>query len=284
MLSILAFFAGLASLGFVLAEDPKPILPPTAAKAPYPQAIPTEPAPTLVKAPTSNSPEESKDQLGQFAQNRKPGEPQVQIDARCVQVPAGFVEESGLALDNTTPKTGELFTSLNQRETKMLTALLRASPGRLILAEPRIIVCDGQTGSIQTSGPVENVVTLVATTTNGKTEYVPQTLRLTSSHMTLKVTPKISKENGKILLRIERETTSVGEGIAVNKVERGDDGQTAEKPTIAASLNVNNAQVTVLIPDGETMVIGNTIASTRDKTQKSELLWVLTAHLVRGKQ
>jgi Flp pilus assembly secretin CpaC len=126
------------------------------------------------------------------------------------------------------------------------------------------------------------VATLVATTTDGKTVYTPQTLSLTSSHMTLKVTPKDIKEDGKILLRVERETTSIGEGIAL-KVKAEKQAESAETTEIVPSMSVQNTQLTVLLPDGGTAVLGNTIVSTRDKTQKSELIWVFTAHLLRGK-
>jgi Flp pilus assembly secretin CpaC len=102
--------------------------------------------------------------------------------------------------------------------------------------------------------------------------------------MTLKLTPKISKEDGKILLRVEREITSVGERVALTvKTEKQVDREETKASTVP-SLNVQNVQLTVLIPDGGTTVLGNTIESTRNKAQKNELVWVFTAHLIRGKQ
>jgi hypothetical protein len=291
-----AFAVGFISLGLVLAEDPNPIQPPTAAKATNLQLLPVQPAPALpapmqqspaplVKAPISNTIEELKDQPGNPAQNLNPNDPHVLIDAMCVQLPAGFCDESGLTLDNPATKTGELITSLSKRETKMLTALLRASHGRLILGNPKIEVLDGQTGSIQTIGPVEDVVTLEATTTNGKTVYTPRTVRLINSHQTLQVTPKIIKETGKISLDIDREIAQISEGlgIAVRKVERDGKGQTFETQKIEPGLTESHLRASVVIPDGETIVLRSLIESPRDKTQKSELLWVITAHLVRGK-
>ena len=263
MAVMVAFTAGLTSLGFVLAEDPKPTPALPVVKALDPR-VPLVPAPI------------------QPAQALKPRE-QVLIEAMCVQVPAGFCEESGLALDNPMPKTGELLTFLNRREVKMLEALLQGYPGRRILAEPRFVVWDGQTGSIQTTGPVEEVASLVPITTDGKTVYTPQTLSLISSHLTLQVTPKISKDNGMIELQVDRETANLGEGVAVNKAARGDDGQTIQKPTIVPCVNVQSQQTKLVLPDRGTVVIGNTIESARDKTKKMEMLWVLTAHVVREK-
>jgi type II secretory pathway component GspD/PulD (secretin) len=188
-----------------------------------------------------------------------------------VQVPAGFCEESGLTVDNPMPKTGELLTFLSRREMKMLGALVQAYPGRRILATPRLTMVDGQTGSIQTTGPVEEVASLVPITTDGKTVYTPQTLSLISSHLTFKVTPKISKDNGMVEVRVDRETANLGEGVTLGT------------NTIAPSVNILTQETKVVLPDGGSVAIVNKIASTRDKTQKTETLWVLTAHVVKGK-
>ncbi len=246
---------GLTGLGFVLAEDPKPSPPSPAAKAPDPHVLP-------VRAPLAPI---------QPAQALKPGEQQLVIAAMCVQVPEGFCEESGLTVDNPMPKTGDLLTFLSRREMKMLEALLQAHPGRRILAQPRLIMRDGQTGSIQTPGPVEEVASLVPITTDGKTVYTPQTLSLISSHLTLQVTPKISKDNGMIELKVDRETANVGEGVTLGT------------NTIVPSVNVLTQETKVVLPDGGSVAIVNTIASTRDKTKKTETLWVLTAHVVKEK-
>ncbi len=294
LLSIVSFFAGLTGLGFALAEEPKPVQPITAANAPYPTPLPVQPAPILSSpnespavpaagAATKSTSEELKNPLGQLVNNLKPGEPQVVINVKCVQVPAGFIEESGLTVDNPLPKTGDLCTFLNHRETKLLAALLRAYPGRRFISEPKVTLQDGQTGYMETGGAVEEVPTLVATTTNGKTVYAPQMVRYITSHIVLRVTVKISKDDGKIQLKVDREIAQAGEGVIFNPPEQGDEEQPNKKSSAVESINLDNAQVTVVVPDGGTVVMGNTIGSTRDKTKKSELLWVFTPHLVRGK-
>jgi Flp pilus assembly secretin CpaC len=285
---------GVASLGIVMAEDSKPTSESTMAKGALPQPLPVQPAPQpaspvqpplppVGKDSASPPPEKLEQLLKQLRQNLEPREQRVLIDVTCVQVPAGFVAECGLTIDNSTPKTGELCTFLNHREAKMLAALLRAYPGRRCISEPRVTLQDGQTGFMETGGAVEEVPTLVATTTNGETVYTSQMVRFTTSNIVLRVTAKISKDDAKIQLKVDREIAQVGEGVSLKPAERGDEELPNQKSSVAASINVDNAQVTVVVPDGGTVVMGTTLESTRDKTKKTELLWVFTPHLVRGK-
>lgn len=274
VIAVLVF--GFAGLGFVLAEDPKPITPPPEAKLPGPGEIPA-PVPPLSLQPLTQN-------LTPSEQNLKPGELQVVLDVTLVQVPTGFCEGSGLTVDNPMSKTGELMTFLSRREVKMLDALLQGYPGRRIIAEPKLIMRDGQTGSIRTAGPAEEVASLVATTTNGKTVYSPQILSLISYHLILQVTPKISKDKKMIELKVERQTSQVGEGITLNPPVPGDKEQAIQTPTTVPSINLQTQEAKVHLPDDGTVLIGNVIHSTQDKSKKMELLWKLTAHVVQGEK
>ncbi|HEV3437004.1 MAG TPA: sigma-70 family RNA polymerase sigma factor [Gemmata sp.] len=272
---------GLTSLGIVLADDPRPNQPPTPAKAPDPrvpivQALPTLPAPI---------------QLGQLAQNLKAGEPQVVIQGLCMQVTGGFCEESGLTVDN--PKTGEMsswvLTTLNLREVKMLTAMIRGLQAQErvdILSRPMITVLENQTGYFQAGQTFDVAAPPEATKDNGKTvpaSKIPKVSYSVGPCVALKVTPKIDKDSGKILLRVDAQTTSIGGHVIVNSVTPAANGQNTLTTSTVPSMNVETVQTTVMLPDGGTAVIGNVIGSAQDRTKKTEMLWVLTAHLVRGK-
>jgi type II secretory pathway component GspD/PulD (secretin) len=286
-MGLLAVFAALSSLGILLAEDPKATLPPKTEASPAPQMLPTQAAPKgdpsatekPVSSPERNEPrsyssEERDQQLKQLAGKLKAGEQQVMIDVMCVQVPAGFSEESGLTANEAKLKTPNLMTSLNPREVKLLEALLRATPGKHILARPNMVVLDGQTGFFEMGGPVENVPVLVASNTNGKTDFTTQTIRVISSYVTLRVTPRISKETGKIALEVNRQITQVND----------DKGRDVQTPAAQPSFSVDTIRTPIELPSGGTVVLGNTIESSRDKASKSELLWVLTPHVIKGKQ
>jgi Flp pilus assembly secretin CpaC len=294
MAAMVAIAVGLTGFAFVLAEDPTPIPNPTPAVDPQPPVVRPAPQPSSPiqpprgaegKEPAHSPPMDIVPPAAPVNPNLKPTEPQVQIDVMCVQVPEGFATESGLTANQSTHKVEDLITCLNPRETKMLNALLRATPGKQVLALPRLTVEDGQTGYISTGGPVEEVAVLEATTrADGKTDYTPKTVRFTASHLAIKVTPKISKDKGNIMLRVDAETANASEvGTTVNKVERDDNGKTIQTPTIGPGINVGTVQTTVVLPDGGTAVLANSIESARDKTKKTELLWIVTPHLVRSK-
>jgi hypothetical protein len=269
-LMVVAVIIGLTSLGFVLAEDPKTTIPQS-----DPQLVP--PQPTLVQEPAKPVPPLA-------AQNLNAGEVQILMQVKCITVPTGFSEECGLTLNAATPKTPILITSLTPREVKMLSALLKTAPGKQIQADSVVITTDGRTCHFQTQGPAEDVAVLAETTVNGKTEYKPQTVRLIFFHANFRVTPSIIKETGKIWLETEREITQVNPAgsVKANKVERSDGDQT-QTPKIEPGYNEETIRAAIMLTDGETAVLGNTTTSNLDKTKKSEMLWIVTPHLVRGK-
>lgn len=296
--------AGLTSLGIVLAEDPKPNQPPTTAKMVAPQPLPVQFAPQPPSSPpiqpplaptatdAANKPSETlQKQLKQIEQTLKPGELQVVIQGLCLQVTGGFVEESGLTVDN--PKMFDLspcfVTTLNPREAKMLTAMIRGlkAQERLdILSRPQLTIPENQTGYFQVGQTFDVAALTEATKDNGKTVPAPKTPKVSYSVgpcVTLKVTPKIDKDSGNILLRVDAQTTSIGGNVIVNSAAPAAKGQNAPTTSTVPSMNVETIQTTVMLPDGGTAVIGNVTKSALDKAKKTEMLWVLTAHLVRGK-
>jgi RNA polymerase sigma factor (sigma-70 family) len=276
---------GLTSIGIVLAEDPKPNQPPTTAKASDPRAIPVQTSLTL-PAPI---------QPGQRAQNLKPGEPLVSIQALCILVSEGFCEECGLTADNPMPKalkaSSWVLTTLNPREVQMLTALIRglSTQERLdVLSRPQITVRDNQTGSFHMGQTVEVDTRSESTDDNGKTVYTHKITKVSSPlvpSISLKVTPKIDKESGKVLLRVESKTFQAE--IIANSVAPPANvplpaGHFIPTSSGTPGTSIETVETTLMLPSGGTAVIGNTIESTRFKTKKAEMLWILTAHLVRG--
>ncbi len=87
----------------------------------------------------------------------------------------------------------------------------------------------------------------------------------------LKLTPSLNNDNGNILLRVESAATRV-------------DCQGKLDNTVAAPLvNVDTVQTTLAMSSGTTALIVDQIGSTQDKSKKTEVLWILTTHVVQGK-
>jgi RNA polymerase sigma factor (sigma-70 family) len=253
---------GLTSLGIVLAEDPKPASDPTTAKAPDPRIAPVQ---TLPTAPTPI----------QLAQKLKAGEPQVVIEALCMQATGGFCEESGLTVDD--PKTGEMSSpivaTLSPREVKMMTALIRGLKAQErvdILSRPHISVLENQTGFLQVGQTVDQSALAEASTPAEAPKYsgkpvLTRTITKASDawgpNASVQVTPRIDKDSGKIRLRVHVKTTGVS-ALTVETIE---------------------VKAEAMLSSDEALAIGHTIGSTRDKAQKTELLWILTPHVIRAK-
>lgn len=279
MVAMVAVAVGLTSLGMVLAEDSKSVpnppypMPPIAVQSPSPQPVPGRSAPqpfapaqplpnTVAKEPANNPSADVERQIKQLEKSLKAGERQVLIEAMCVEVPAKFSLESGL-IDNATDY--EMIVNLNRREAKMLEALINANPDKQLFARPQIFMSDGQPGVFQVGTNTPSASQTPVMVSRDKSETV-----LTGAKCS--ITPRIDKNSDQILLRIE--TWTAREGLRV------------ERPTTLAASVVplfdgESMQTTVKLLSGETAVIGKTI---EEKTKKTELLWILTPHLVQGKQ
>jgi RNA polymerase sigma factor (sigma-70 family) len=288
MASIVAISLGLTSLGFVLAQDPKPSPNPTTAKAAGSQPFPVQPTPLppgsvappplvirekdLPKSPS----EDVKRQIDQLAQKIKPGEQQFLIETMCVKVPVGFWEESGLLAEKPKPGYQPLMVAcLNHREVKMLDALFRAKkPDLEILGRPTLVVFEGKAGSVKAGETIEVGIYEVTDNSGGKADS-PK-LTKTSSHIysnySLHLTPSIDKDDGLIYIKIDSLTAQPGDPIkTLNSL-------------VKPSINVAPSNATVAISSAGTAVFGGTLESAKDKTKKTEWLWVLTAHSIKGKQ
>jgi RNA polymerase sigma factor (sigma-70 family) len=273
MVSMVAMALGLTGLGIVLAEDPKPIPNPpypTPANSSSTQAVPSPaailphppiqpPSTTAVKEPDKKPAEELERQIKQLERSLKPNEQRLLIDVMCVEVPAKFCVESGL----TDKPTDDTIVNLNRREAKMLEALIGVTSDRNIISRPSISVPEGLAGYIEIGRPDGSFkIPMKNNNEKGETRLIALSGILT---------PKIDKNTGQILLRVE--LNSFLERLKVIHLDL------LTKKVVPVQ-ELDRIQTTVMLSSGETAVIRK---ANQEITKKPELLWIFTPHLVRGK-
>ncbi len=136
---------------------------------------------------------------------------QVAVRAMVVQVPRGFVAQSGLTVG--TPE-GTNWT-LSPRESRMLTELLRAAKERgecNVLTRPQICVCDNQTGYVQVGQQTPAAAGAVVPV-GAKAEAQIGT---TQNAITLCVTPRIAPDDKSVLLRTNLQIAEVNNVTPAN--------------------------------------------------------------------
>ena len=283
MAVIVAVAVGMTGLGMVLAEDAIPTSDQTTAK-PSPQTVPTQAAPlggpvsrtqppmkTEPKQLESKPSEDNERQIDELEQKLKPGEPRFVIEMIFLQAKAGFCEGCGLR-DVRNPL---LSASLNQREMKLLGALIaaKAASGEIdILSPPQLVLKDGQTGSTQ-AGQTFELTTYRTITINGQEVNDAKPTKVGTStipSIRFQFTPKIINATGTDL-KLEIQTAQLSEPIKTEK--------TSEVP----SINIETIQTALWVPTQECTLYGIMNQPKSSKTDRTELLWVLTTHLVHGK-
>ncbi len=276
---------GLTSLGFVLADDPKPSLPAVLPNPINPPPFSSQPGPQ----PVIGSPMGPAPLLNPQVELR---ETQVVIDILCVEMPAGFCEESGLTIDRTPPKAGEkLPTStaiLSDREAKMLKALIRINPDSSTLSRPMVTVCDGQTGYLQVGANYPYIPSTEISSTEEKTVSTPDARKIAYALLgvSCKLTPKIGKDGRSVTLAVEPQVGWLVEGqIKVPGTPVGFQGSSAKtqieilRPGKGAEGLVfiqSSLSASVVVPVGGTAVIGPSVSAS-----KGETLLLLTPHVIR---
>lgn len=210
--------------------------------------------------------------------------PQVRVDVMVVRVPADFAAKAGL---RTAGEADGMACELTAREKQMFTALLQQAKqdGRAgVLACPRLMVLDNQTGQFHVGGYHAHTIPAA----DGKPERVERM----PVGVTAKMMPRISPD-GRVLLRLEVTNSQptpqldLGNGVS------------------APAFNVETVETTANLSNGATAVYGGVVAHRYVKhlvatpvlgniphldkfftnvvvsTEKSELLLVVTAHVVR---
>jgi RNA polymerase sigma factor (sigma-70 family) len=287
---------GLLGLGVVLAGDGPPAYPPPpVASATTPMPLPAPPigAPVLPQPPAMPVAAKVKPELSwerneaaasailvEARRTIEAGQKIVVVQALCVRVPIGFCERSGLTAEDSLAGVW----ILTQRERRMLTALFRTEPDKEVVTQPMITLDDGQTGFVQVGEQMPVVTGLEAETKNGKTVYTPKILTL-GTGATLRVTPKVGAD-GHIMLRIETQNTDiVGTPVQVPVTPAGGAAKGAVPEFLKVGQMVTNeqtTQTTVVLPDSGTVVVRCEAPRERGTKPTHEVLWVLTANVVRG--
>lgn len=309
---------GLVGLGVVFAGDGPPgavAAPPSQKAVPYaqwlpdpPRAIPAPPPPTPVQpivvppsppvqaltppqpVATANAPDihwandEARKQKinADLRQNLEAGERVVLIEGLCVRASAGFCTRSGLN-DEESVKGVWVITP---RERRMLSALFRAekSLGTLeIISQPMITSPEGQKAVVEIKQPMEVVTGLEAETKNGKTVYTAKTSKVDVG-VTLNVTPEIAP-SGNVQLKIEAQGTELATlPVQVPVTASGYPFPLEVPPAFVVGrggANIYAHQTTVVLLDAGTVVLRSAVPIARGTQPDRELIWVLTAHVVR---
>jgi hypothetical protein len=317
--AMMAASLGFIGLGFVLADEPKPIVPyvvpPTAQPNPTQAALLSSPPPLMVIQPAA-VPVTAGKRPNPLAHNLKPGEKQIQINVTCVEMGTDYVSEIGLIADR--PKNKEnsslLVTCLNRRESKMLEALIRAKPGEMdILSRPQLKVADGGKGYIEAMALVPGAggtpVPLIPNSQDVKALPPPPPPGVANVGRSLIVTATVSKDNSYVQLKLEPQRARVvdldtaSENFAIPaQAETPDKAQSVQS---AGKQGVESNQVTVfetvqlmtsvVLPNGGTVVIGQKVESptviqkknletgttvTERGTTSNMFLWVITANVI----
>ncbi|HEX4614050.1 MAG TPA: hypothetical protein VH092_38060, partial [Urbifossiella sp.] len=259
-----AVSAGLIGVGVLLADARG--TPPTPSPAPAPAAAAPAGRAAAPTAPKRDDFDWAREEAQTRARIAEAGrgvgrEPSILIEGLCCRVSAGFVERSGLADES----AGWLW-ELSRRETRMLVALFRSEPKWQVTTRPQFLVADGQTGFAQ----IGQEVPVPAAVTAGAGIRVKQAaVDYRPVGVTLRVTPKIQADTGKVMLRIETQSSALADPAGVGG------------PLAKASVNVSTLQTTALIPDTGTVVVRDALTKVAGE-EAVEQLWLLTVHIVRG--
>jgi general secretion pathway protein D len=170
-----------------------------------------------------------------------------------------------------------------------LTAALRDSKAK-ILAAPHILVSDNREARIQ----VGQQVPLATQTSTGieTTTTVTSTIQYKDIGIILNVKPQIN-DSGLIALEITQEVSSLGDNVqvadqafaSINKTETttnlvAQDGATI---IIGGLIREDIQKVTDGIPIlSKIPILGRLFSNTTDNTQRTELIILLTPHVIRG--
>jgi hypothetical protein len=198
-----------------------------------------------------------------------PDERMILIQALCIEAPVGFCERIGVAelKDSTNAWV------LSRRETRMLTALIRAEKERgeiVIQSNPQLTCLDNQTGLVQVGQEVPVITKVESEEKNGRM-ITKTTTESRNVGLMLRVTPRGSPDGKSILLRVEAEHAAIADGLSLRLHNGG----------IARGLESQAVRVSVSVPDSGTAVIRGGWPRSADGKQH-ELIWVLTAQMLKA--
>lgn len=205
-------------------------------------------------------------------------------------------QPGGMALDNTTG-TGFTFVGTDPSGVvrARLSAALKDSRAK-ILASPHILVSDNREAKIQVGSQVpiatSTTSTPLSTTTTTTTNTTTSTIQYKDIGIILKVKPQVN-DSGLVFLEIDQEVSSLGDAVKI----AGQDYQ---------AINKTQATTNLVAHDGETIIIGGLIredttkskdgipllskipligslfSNTTDNSTRTELIILLTPHVVKN--
>jgi type II secretion system protein D len=199
-------------------------------------------------------------------------------------------------LDTTTlPAKGFTFVGRDSKGgvRAVITALAEESKAK-VLAAPHILVSDNREAKIQVGRQVPIATSTTTTPLTGGTEatnYSTSTIQYKDIGIILKVKPQVN-DSGLISLEITQEISSLGETVKVGGLDE-------------ISINKTEATTNLVAQDGETIIIGgliqedvskskdgipllskipiigNLFGNTTDKNTRTELIILLTPHVIK---
>jgi type II secretion system protein D len=205
----------------------------------------------------------------------------------------GFQGLSNLGVGRVSPTSGVggFVFSASSDSLSILVRALKAQ-GRLdVLSRPQVTCLDNQTAAVN----IGQDFPIVGNTTITGTGLATTDVLRRNIGVLLRVTPRITPD-GKVLMRVFPEVSSVGQLVQLST------------NVFSQAFNVQQVETTVVGQDGETVMIGGLIAQRDQKTetkvpyfgdlpyigaafryrtqvrQKTELLVILTPHIVRSQE
>jgi hypothetical protein len=292
MAMMVVFAVGLTNLDILLAEDPN------TEKTSSPQSSQGQATVKLLPTPSEKSwriiPDDVKQTIDQLSAELKPGEQKILINAMLVNMREGCLEECGLFPNKSAGSTS--FTTLSQREASMLNALFRAkrATGEIdVYSRSTIVVDIGKTGSISGGETFQAGNVAQSDPWSGKEPNQKKISSHSVPRFTLEIVPIVDKDTGLIEMKLHASTVRVFEPTGVDKLLTipGLQLDSSHPPSVSVpsagplpGLQVDSYHLApVSVPSAGTVVVGGTIESLKDKTQKIGWLWALDAHIVRGK-
>ena len=190
------------------------------------------------------------------------------------------------------PTPGGLSISLNRGDISATLNLLSSLTKTKVIAAPKLLVVNNKPASIQVGDQVP-VATSSAVSTQGSGAPIVNTIQMLDTGIILHVTPRVNN-SGAIMIDLAQEVSSSVPTVSsnidsptiqqrrVNTTVQVEDGQTI---IIGGLINDTRGRQRVGIPVLKDIpVVGTLFGTTTDNTNRTEMMVLLTPHVVRNGQ
>jgi general secretion pathway protein D len=159
-----------------------------------------------------------------------------------------------------------------------------------VLSSPTLMVLDNRTATLQVGDQVP-IVTQTSVSTTDPNAPIVNSVELRDTGVILKVTPRVN-EGGRVMLDIEQEVSDV-----IETRTSGIDSPTIQQRKIKTSVAVDNGSTIALgglirdkVTDGHSKIpllgdipgVGQLFRSTNQRTERTELVVLITPRVVGG--